>query len=195
MKAKKNSLSCKLLLPSQVLNSRYWKVLKMITYVIPTHEMTIDRFLPIINNESGNEASRPFHLQLTGVYKSRDGGLDLFYQVKVLDEDSSLFKLLWWKGGDYNEALTKHKMVVHLFGTTSSPVCASFALKHHTGEFKAEVVQTVFQNFYVDDCLKHFATDEAVVLICQDLIELCARGGFRLHKWVRNSRKILQSIL
>lgn len=45
-------------------------------------------------------------------------------------------------------------MTVHLIGATSSPSCAIFALRkcaEDTGQFRAEVVQTVVQNFYNDD--------------------------------------------
>lgn len=122
----------------------------------------------------------------------------MFHQVKVPDDDSNLLRFLWWPGGDYNQALTEHKMTVHLFGATSSPSCASFALRKcaedQSGQFKAEVVQTVLQNFYVDDCLKSVATDEAAISMCQDLMRICAYGGFRLTKWVSNRRKVLDSI-
>lgn len=87
--------------------------------------------------------------------------------------------------------LVKHKMVVHLFGATS------FALRKcaedHGKEFGTAVADTVFQNFYVDDCLKSVATEENAISLCQDLRAICAKGGFRLMKWVSNSRKVLDS--
>ncbi|KAI3356761.1 hypothetical protein L3Q82_003438 [Scortum barcoo] len=122
----------------------------------------------------------------------------MFHQVKVPDDDSNLLRFLWWPGGDYNQALAEHKMTVHLFGATSSPSCASFALRRcaqdQSGQFKAEVMDTVLQNFYVDDCLKSVVTEEAAITLCQDLIKICAYGGFRLNKWVSNRRKVLDSI-
>lgn len=122
----------------------------------------------------------------------------MFHQVKVPDGDSDLLRFLWWTGGDCNQALTEHKMTVHLFGATSSPSCANFALRKcaedQSRQFRAEVVQTVLQNFYVDDCLKSVATEEAAISMCQDLMKICANGGFRLNKWVSNRRKVLDSI-
>lgn len=89
-------------------------------------------------------------------------------------------------------------MTVHLFGATSSPSCASFALKKcaedQSQQFRAEVVQTVLQNFYVDDCLKSVATEDEAITMCQDLMKICGHGGFRLTKWVSNRRKVLDSI-
>ena len=86
-------------------------------------------------------------------------------------------------------------MTVHLFGATSSPSCANFVLRKcaedQSRQFKAEVVQTVLQNFYVDDCLKSVTTDEAAMSMCQDLIRICAYGGFGLTKCVSNRLKVL----
>lgn len=122
----------------------------------------------------------------------------MFHQVKVSDDDSDLLRFLWWPGGDYHQALAEHKMTVHLFGATSSPSCASFALRKcaedHSQQFSADVVQTVLQNFYVDDCLKSVATEEEFITMCQDLMNICSYGGFRLNKWVSNRQKVLDSI-
>ena len=62
-------------------------------------------------------------------------------------------------------------MQVHLFGATSSPSCACFALQRtaedHKDDFDKETVKTVDKNFYVDDC------------------------EFRLTKWASNSREVM----
>ena len=53
-------------------------------------------------------------------------------------------------------------MLVHLFGSTSSPCSASLALRKTAndfgGDFDAETLDTVNHNFYIDDCLKSVAT-------------------------------------
>jgi len=75
-------------------------------------------------------------------------------------------------------------MGVHLFGGSSSPGCANFALKKATqdnkAEFNPETIQTVEQKFYVDDCLKSVPTEDAAVTIADKLRELLARRGFKL---------------
>lgn len=114
------------------------------------------------------------------------------------DEDSDLLRFLWWMDGDCDETWTEHKMTVHLFGATSSPSCASFALRkcaeNQSGQFRFEVVETVLQNFYVDDCLKSLATEKEAISMCKDLMKICANGGFRLNKRISNQRKVLDSI-
>ena len=89
-------------------------------------------------------------------------------------------------------------MRVHLFGGASSPSCANFALKKTTEDNKAdfghETVETVKRNFYVDDCLKSVASDNAIIRLTGQLRELLSRGGFKLTKWLSNSRKVIESV-
>lgn len=64
----------------------------------------------------------------------------MFYQVKVPDEDSDLLQFLWW--------------------TSSSPSCASFAVRKcaedSRDESNVQAVDTVLHN--VDGCLKSLVT-------------------------------------
>ncbi len=75
-------------------------------------------------------------------------------------------------------------MKVHLFGSTSSPSCASFGLRRtaqdNAGDFSHEVTNTVLMNFFVDNCLKSVKSTEVAVELRKDLGALLSRGGFRL---------------
>ncbi|KAK0138800.1 hypothetical protein N1851_024662 [Merluccius polli] len=122
----------------------------------------------------------------------------MFYQVKVPEHDADLLRFLWWPNGKLTEPTEEFRMTVHLFGATSSPSVASYALKRtaedHRDVASPEAVQTVLRNFYVDDCLKSVATEDDAVTLARDLQALCASGGFTLTKWMSNSRKVLLSI-
>ena len=54
--------------------------------------------------------------------------------------------------------------------------------------------ETIRRNFYVDDCLRSDKTEETTTKLIQDLQMVCAKGGFRLTKFVCNSRAVLKSI-
>ncbi|XP_051784790.1 uncharacterized protein LOC127528351 [Erpetoichthys calabaricus] len=122
----------------------------------------------------------------------------MFYQVKVPEEDTDLLHFLWWPEGNLNNGLEEYKMTVHLFGATSSPSCASYALRRTAEDARCtapeEAVNTVLNNFYVDDCLKSVATEEQAIKLAKDLQALCLKGGFYLIQWVSNSRTVLLSI-
>ncbi|MGL4646744.1 MAG: hypothetical protein ACRCVL_06520, partial [Cetobacterium sp.] len=50
----------------------------------------------------------------------------MFHQVKVHPNDCDLLRFLWWPGGNIDGDLEEYRMVVHLFGGTSSPSCSSY---------------------------------------------------------------------
>ncbi|MCG8069350.1 MAG: hypothetical protein JAY84_15975 [Candidatus Thiodiazotropha taylori] len=122
----------------------------------------------------------------------------MFHQVRVLDRDCDALRFLWWPNGDTNKQPKCYCMQVHLFGATSSPSCATYALKRtaddNASSFEPEVVSTVKRNFYVDDCLKSVPTEEGAVKLALDLQALMKMGGFRLTKWLSNSRNVLRAI-
>ena len=122
----------------------------------------------------------------------------MFHQVRVRESDRSLLRFLWWPEGDLNADYKEYQMSVHLFGATSSPSCANFAMRQHAEnskqEFGPDVVETVLHNFYVDDCLKSLPDTEAAVNHVSSLDNLMKKGGFRLTKWVSNDRKVLETI-
>ena len=92
----------------------------------------------------------------------------------------------------------QYQMLVHLFGATSSPSCANFALKKtatdNAIEFDPQTIETIQANFYVDDCLKSVPTVNEGKHLSLQLRTILARGGFRLTKWTSNSKELLRSI-
>ena len=70
----------------------------------------------------------------------------MFHQVRVSPEDTSSLRFLWWPDADLSQAPLEYMMQVHIFGATSSPSCACFALQRtaedHKHEFDEETVKT-----------------------------------------------------
>ena len=89
-------------------------------------------------------------------------------------------------------------MNVHLFGAKSSPSCANYCLRRiaedHMTEFDQETINTVYRNFYMDDCLKSLPSVPAAVDLVSQLYKLLTRGKMELVKWVSNSPEVLKSI-
>ncbi|KAL9952797.1 hypothetical protein ACROYT_G040105 [Oculina patagonica] len=122
----------------------------------------------------------------------------MFHQVNVDPNDFDALRFLWWPEDDSSKQPAEYRMVIHLFGSTSLPSCASFGLRRtaqdNTREFPPEVIDTVFRNFYVDDCLKSVPSTEEAIRLREDLSELLERGGFRLTKWSCNKKEVLETI-
>ena len=80
-------------------------------------------------------------------------------------------------------------MTVHLFGGTWSPSCCAYALRRTAEDngvpYSPAAVETITQNFYVDDCLKSMPTVSEAINLVSELKTLVAEGGFNLTKWTR----------
>ena len=122
----------------------------------------------------------------------------MFHQVRVTETDRDVFRFLWWPDGNLNLELKTYRMNVHLFGAVSSPSIANYALRRsaedNQGRFDNNAVQTVLQNFYVDDCMKSHPTVEEAIANAKEVRELLSKGGFRLTKWISNNLNVLESI-
>ncbi|KAK0136650.1 hypothetical protein N1851_027153 [Merluccius polli] len=70
-------------------------------------------------------------------------------------------------------------MTVHLFGASSSPSCACYALRKtaedNQNSFPAEVIGTINSNFYMDDCLRSLPSEEEAVKLVKDLTAVCLK--------------------
>ena len=90
-------------------------------------------------------------------------------------------------------------MTVHLFGATSSPGCANFALKATADDNEKNLgcaaAEFVRRDLYVDDGLKSIASVPDAIALIEDTKELCRRGGFRLHKFTSNFKEVIKAIL
>ncbi|XP_033103148.1 uncharacterized protein LOC117105953 [Anneissia japonica] len=122
----------------------------------------------------------------------------MFHQFRVLPKHRDLLRFLWWKDGDPSKRVEEYRMSVHLFGAVSSPGCANFGLKRAADDgeetFGSSAAQFVREDFYVDDGLKSVPTEQEAIKLIDSTTKLCAKAGLTLHKWITNSRKVLDSI-
>ena len=122
----------------------------------------------------------------------------MFHQVRVSPKDCDALRFPWWPENDFNNDPEDYQMLVHLFGATSSPSCANFGLKQTADDnqemFSEEAVRTLRRNFYVDDCLKSIKGETKAISLVSELRALLSKGGFRLTKWISNSRRVIESV-
>ena len=116
----------------------------------------------------------------------------------MVDPKDDALRFLWWPDDDLSKRPVEYRMKVHLFGSTSSPSCASFGLRKmaqdNAGDFGHEVIDTVLRNFYDDNCLKGLKSTEVAVELRKDLCALLSRDRFRLTKWLCNWKEVLETI-
>ena len=124
----------------------------------------------------------------------------MYYQVRVPKTDRDLMRFLWWEEGNVNLPLKEYRMCAHVFGAKSSPACANFALKRAAQEaqdgskYNDEACNRVKTDFYVDDCLTSVENSTQAIRLVEDLTNICKDKGFRLTKWLSNSKEVLQCV-
>ena len=121
----------------------------------------------------------------------------MFHQFHVNVAHRNYLRFLWWEDEDTTTIPMEFRMTVHLFGATSSPGCANYGLKRiedNNTEYGLEVADFVKRDFYVDDGLKSATTIYEDASMIHKTKDLLARGGFRLHKFVSNSKEVLATI-
>ena len=122
----------------------------------------------------------------------------MFYQVKVPEQQQNYLRYLWWPDGDTSKSPEDYQMTVHLFGATSSPSCANFALRQAASDYSSvygkEAASTLTNNFYVDDMLKSVKDPQTAIKLIKSVKEMCKAGGFHLTKFMCNNGDVLNSV-
>ena len=108
----------------------------------------------------------------------------------LLPRPIDLLRYLWWEHGDANTEPVDYIMRVHLFGATSSPGIATYALKKiakdHGSKYAEEASRFVNRDFYVDDGVTSVPTESAACTLITETRKLLAEGGCRCHKVMSN---------
>ncbi|XP_064646267.1 uncharacterized protein LOC135499453 [Lineus longissimus] len=122
----------------------------------------------------------------------------MFMRVRVTSDDADSLRFLYKRNLEDEGPPDVYRMESHIFGASCSPACANFALKQTAKDnvafFSQEAIQAIENDFYMDDFIKSIEGVPPAVLLTQELVELAAKGGFRLHKWVSNAREVLAAL-
>ena len=122
----------------------------------------------------------------------------MFYQVRVPAGDRDFLRFLWWSDDNCSQ-IEDYRICVHLFGASSSPSIANFALRRvvadNISKFSVEDLRAVERSFYVDDCLHSENSIEKLTKIGYDVKLLCGSGGFELTKYVSPCKEFLKSFV
>ena len=123
---------------------------------------------------------------------------EMFLQVKVPMTDRDALRLLWWPDNNLDLDATDYRLTVHPFGAVSSPFCANYALRRTLEEHKTNTSMSAdsapISGFYVDDYLASFRDALTAKAQISCLTASLKDRGFRLTKWISNSRDVILSV-
>ena len=107
-------------------------------------------------------------------------GIMMFLQVGVLEQDQPSFRFLW--RDDPNDDIVVYQYVRHITG-------ANHALQRTTADNAVsfnDAVRAVTLKFYMGDYLDSLPTPELALKRSKNLVEVLAKGGFKLTKFASN---------
>ncbi|XP_043228643.1 uncharacterized protein LOC122384898 [Amphibalanus amphitrite] len=127
------------------------------------------------------------------------GDIDqMFHQVQILQRDRPALSFLW-RDMERNRPPDTYEMNKAIFGAKCSPAIASFALQlviKNGSELtlSRDEAAAVARQFYMDDFVTSENSVETAKVMLHTVVKLVAEGGFKLRKWVSNSREVMESV-
>ena len=119
----------------------------------------------------------------------------MFNMIRLAEEDRDFYRFLWYREHDINSDPVSYRMKVHLFGSTCSPAIANYALKRSVEcEQDQRTKSVVLDSFYVDDMMHSFAEEDLATEVVHQVQDVLRKSGFKLTKFVSNSRRVLRSL-
>ncbi|XP_056377073.1 uncharacterized protein LOC130273782 isoform X1 [Hyla sarda] len=119
----------------------------------------------------------------------------MFYCFLVCEDHRDYLRFLWYADNDFNKEITEYRIKVHVFGNSPSPAVAIYNLRRaaQQGERHGqEATQFVMKNFYVDDGLASFSSNEEAINVLKSTREMLAESNIRLNKVASNSNRVME---
>lgn len=121
----------------------------------------------------------------------------MFYCFFVQKDHRDFLRFLWFEDNNPNKQITEYRMKVHVFGNSPSPAVSIYGLRraalYREKEHGTEAKQFIMRNFYVDDGLSSFPTDDEAITVLKRTKEMLAESSIKLHKVASNSRAVMDA--
>ncbi|XP_057684651.1 uncharacterized protein LOC130910980 [Corythoichthys intestinalis] len=121
----------------------------------------------------------------------------MFHCFVVKANHRDFLRFLWYKDNDISSEVAEYRMCVHIFGNSPSPSVAMYGLKRAAAsgeeDYGSDVRQFIERDFYVDDALRSFPTEEEAVHVLKRAQSTLASSNLRLHKITSNRSSVLEA--
>lgn len=120
----------------------------------------------------------------------------MFHCFVVKEDHRDFLRFLWYRNNDPNSNIVDYRMRVHLFGNSPSPAVAVYGLQRAAKEAEAkygsDARRLIDHEFYVDDALKSFNTEEEAISVLGRVQKMLAASNLRLHKIASNQPAVIE---
>ena len=121
---------------------------------------------------------------------------EMFHQIAVREADQAALRFLW-RDMESERTPDVYQMDRVIFGARSSPASAAFVLNQTAEDSPTGTRadrEAIRNSFYADDFVRSEPTVVAAVERAEAVTAIVGHGGFRLTKWISNSRDVLANI-
>ena len=121
---------------------------------------------------------------------------EMYLRVQIPSEDRSYHRFLW-RSCDPTKNPEEYEFSRVVFGTSSSPFLAQFVLQQHAEKNKDPyplAAYTIENATYMDDSMDSAVDDQQAIELYRQLKELYEKADMHPHKWLSNSRNVLEQI-
>jgi len=121
----------------------------------------------------------------------------MFYCFIVQEEHRDFLRFLWFKDNKPNKHITEYRIKVHVFWQLSFPCSSIYRLRRaalHGGKVRdSKAKQLIMRNFYYDDDLSTFPTNEKAISALKNTKEMLAESTIKLHKIASNTSAVVDA--
>lgn len=121
----------------------------------------------------------------------------MFYCFKVCREHRNFLRFLWFADNNPAKKITEYHMTVHIFGNSPSPAVGIYGLRRAAlqsqDEYDMRAKQFGARNFYVDEELASFSTDDDAIQVLKKTKEMLADSNIQLHKLASNHNAVMEA--
>ncbi|XP_021963617.1 uncharacterized protein LOC110859062 [Folsomia candida] len=119
----------------------------------------------------------------------------MYRQFKVAEEDWDFQKILWRESP--SEPIKEYWLLTVTYGTAPAPYLATRSLQQLASDEASSypiASKILLEDMYVDDLLGGASNVEQAIIVQKQLVDLVAKGGMQIRKWMTNNPTVLQSI-
>ena len=121
---------------------------------------------------------------------------EMFLQVELAEADRPYHRFLW-RNMDVQQDPQIYEFSRLVFGESASPFLAQLVAMENATEYKHEfprAVESITKSTYMDDTLDSLISDKEGINLYFDLKTIWKKAGMEPHKWLTNSKDVLEVI-
>lgn len=119
----------------------------------------------------------------------------MYRMVKIVPKQWNVQRI-FWRENKY-EPIKEYQLIVVTYGLASSAHCAVRAMNEGAKTFREkypEAVQSIENNFYMDDGMFGAETTSKAIKLAKEIKYVLSTAGFELCKWRSNDNELLEAL-